>query len=176
MENERGNIIREVMLMDADLHRYAASLTPVREDQEDLIQNTYLKVMLYSNQYREETNLKAWVFTIMRNTFLNEYRRNQRNLVVSETHVPQGYENFRYNPADGADIQYFVKDINGRITAKDPDQRKPFEMFVDGYKYQEIADEMGLSIGTVKSRIFFIRKKLMEELRDYVTPTFPRTA
>ena len=74
--------------MDADLRRYAASLTPVREDQEDLIQNTYLKVMLYSNQYREETNLKAWVFTIMRNTFLNEYRRNQRNLVVSETHVP----------------------------------------------------------------------------------------
>ena len=162
--------------MDADLRRYAASLTPIREDQEDLIQNTYLKVMLCSEQFREETNLKAWVLTIMRNTFLNEYRRNQRKLVVSETHVPQGYENSQYNPADSADVNYYVKDINGRIMAKSPEQRKPFEMFVDGYKYQEIADEMGLSIGTVKSRIFFIRKKLMEELHDYVTPTFPKTA
>lgn len=176
MENESGKIIQEVMLMDADLRRYAASLTPVREDQEDLIQNTYLKVMLYSHQYRDETNLKAWVFTIMRNTFLNEYRRNQRGKVVSETSVSQGYENYWHNPADNADVHYFVKDINGRISEKDPDQRKPFEMFVDGYKYQEIADEMGLSIGTVKSRIFFMRKKLMEELRDYVTPTFPKTA
>ena len=162
--------------MDADLRRYAATLAPNREDQEDLIQNTYLKVMQYSDQFRSETNLKAWVFTIMRNTYLNDYRRQQRNLVVSEKSVPQGYENSKHNPADDADIHFFVKDINGRIMAKSPDQRKPFEMFVDGYKYQEIADAMGLSIGTVKSRIYFMRKKLMEELRDYVTPTFPRTA
>ena len=176
MENERGNIIQEVMLMDADLRRYATTLAPNREDQEDLIQNTYLKVMQYSDQFRSETNLKAWVFTIMHNTYLNDYRRQQRNLVVSEKSVPQGYENSKHNPADDADIHFFVKDINGRIMAKSPDQRKPFEMFVDGYKYQEIADAMGLSIGTVKSRIYFMRKKLMEELRDYVTPTFPRTA
>ena len=162
--------------MDADLRRYAATLAPNREDQEDLIQNTYLKVMQYSDQFRSETNLKAWVFTIMRNTYLNDYRRQQRNLVVSEKSVPQGYENSKHNPADDADIHFFVKDINGRIMAKSPDQRKPFEMFVDGYKYQEIADAMGLSIGTVKSRIYFMRKKLMEELRDSVTPTFPRTA
>ena len=176
MEKDKGKIIQEVMKMDADLRRYAATLAPNREDQEDLIQNTYLKVMQYSDQFRSETNLKAWVFTIMRNTYLNDYRRSQRGLVVSEKFVPQGYENFRHNPADDADLHFFVKDINGRIMAKSPDQRKPFEMFVDGYKYQEIADAMVLSIGTVKSRIYFMRKKLMEELRDYVTPTFPRTA
>jgi len=162
--------------MDTDLHRYATTFTANREDQEDLIQNTYLKVMQYSDQFRSETNLKAWVFTIMRNTYLNDYRRSQRGLVVSEKCVPQGYGNSRHDPADDADLHYFVKDINGRIMAKSPDQRKPFEMYLNGYKYQEIADEMGLSIGTVKSRIFFMRKKLMEELRDYVTPTFPRTA
>ena len=61
------------------------------------------------------------------------------------------------------------KPSNKKIQEKKEEQKKPFEMFIDGYKYQEIADEMNISIGTVKSRIFFMRKRLMEELNDYVS-------
>jgi RNA polymerase sigma-70 factor (ECF subfamily) len=73
-------------------------------------------------------------------------------------------------------MRHYVSEINKKILEKKEDQRKPFEMFLDGYKYQEIAELMNLSIGTVKSRIFFTRKKLMEDLKDYVSPTFPQTA
>lgn len=110
----------------------------------------------------------------MKNTFINNYRRKQRSKVIVEQSEDLYYlNNYVSSPSDSADMRYFVKDINDKIVEKNEDQRKPFEMFLDGFKYQEIANEMNISIGTVKSRIFFTRKKLMNDLKDYVTPNYP---
>lgn len=171
------SVIEQVMQYDETLRQFALSLTLNTEDAEDLLQDTYLKVLQFSDRYSDNTNLKAWVFTIMKNTFINTYRRKQRSKVLIDQSEDLYYlNNLVSDPADAADMRHYVTEINKKIMEKKEDQRKPFELFLDGYKYQEIADMMDLSIGTVKSRIFFTRKKLMEDLQDYVTPNLPRTA
>lgn len=165
-------LIERALGYDHGLRQYAYSLTLNQDDANDLLQDTYLKVLQNSEHYRDDTNLKAWIYTIMKNTFINNYRRKQRSKIVVEQREDLYHlNNFVSSPSDSADMNFYVKDINEKILEKKEDQRKPFEMFLDGYKYQEIADEMNISIGTVKSRIFFTRKKLMEDLKDYVTPT-----
>lgn len=177
MENSEQKVINQVMAYDSSLRQFANSLTLNDEDANDLVQDTYLKVIQFSSKYTANTNLKAWVFTIMKNTFINQYRRKQRaKVMIDQSEDLYVFNNMVSNPSDAADMHYYVSDISRRISAEKEDQRKPFEMFLDGYKYQEIAEEMQLPIGTVKSRIFFTRKKLMENLQDYVTPTFPRSA
>lgn len=173
METMSQPLIERVLNLEQGLRQYAYSLTMNLEDANDLVQDTYMKVIVNSDYYKEDTNLKAWVYTIMKNTFINNYRRKQRSkIMVEQSEDLYHLNNFVSNPSDAADMNFYVKDINEKILEKKEDQRKPFEMFLDGFKYQEIADEMNISIGTVKSRIFFTRKKLMEDLKDYVTPTY----
>ncbi len=170
-----NNLIERALGYDQGLRQYAYSLTLNHDDANDLLQDTYLKVLQNCDYYKDDTNLKAWVYTIMKNTFINNYRRKQRSKIIVEQNEDLYHlNNYVSSPSDSADMNFYVKDINEKILEKKEDQRKPFEMFLDGFKYQEIADEMNISIGTVKSRIFFTRKKLMEDLKDYVTPTYPQ--
>lgn len=168
-----NNLMERVLLLQQDLQKYAYSLTVNHDDAEDLLQDTYLKVMQYSSYFKSETNLKAWVYTIMKNTFINNYRKKQRSKILFDQSEDLYYlNNTVSDAADAADANYYASEINKMILKKNEEQRKPFEMYLDGYKYHEIADQMNISIGTVKSRIFFTRKKLMEDLKDYVTPTY----
>lgn len=167
---ENASLIEKTLQMDSHLRQYAVSLTMNLDDAEDLLQDTYLKVMQNENSYKEDTNLKAWVITIMKNTFINNYRRKQRSKVFIDQSEDLYYlSNTITSKEDNADMHLYYTEINKKIQEKKEEQKKPFEMFIDGYKYQEIADEMNISIGTVKSRIFFMRKRLMEELNDYVS-------
>lgn len=162
------DIIKESLLFYSDLKQYAISLTYNQEDANDLVQDTYLKIMQYEDYFKDGTNLKAWCYTIMRNTFINQYRRNQKYKLVFDTTDDLSYwENSISNTSDSADINYSVSEINKQIQSLSEEKRKPLEMYIDGYKYKEIADEMNLSIGTVKSRIFFSRQQLMKQLEDY---------
>ena len=167
------DLINRALQYDQGLRQYAYSLTLNIDDANDLLQDTYLKVIQNSDYYKDDSNLKAWVYTIMKNTFINNYRRKQRSkVIVEQTEDLYHLNNYVSSPSDAADMNFYVKDINEKILAKKEEQRKPFEMFLDGFKYQEIAEVMNISIGTVKSRIFFTRKKLMEDLKDYVTPNY----
>lgn len=167
---ENASLIEKTLQMDSHLRQYAVSLTMNLDDAEDLLQDTYLKVIQNENSYKEDTNLKAWVITIMKNTFINNYRRKQRSKVFIDQSEDLFYlSNSVSSNEDNADMHLYYTEINKKIQEKKEEQKKPFEMFIDGYKYQEIADEMNISIGTVKSRIFFMRKRLMEELNDYVS-------
>jgi RNA polymerase sigma-70 factor (ECF subfamily) len=159
--------IERALMYDQKLRQYAYSFTLNDDDASDLVQDTYLKIMQSSEYYKEDSNFKAWMYTIMKNTFINDYRKKQRlKTVVEQNEDLYHLNDFVSTPSDTADMKFYVKDINERILSKKEDQRKPFEMFLDGYKYQEIANAMGISIGTVKSRIFFTRKKLMDDLHD----------
>jgi RNA polymerase sigma-70 factor (ECF subfamily) len=163
----KPNLINRVLQYDQSLRQFAQSLTPDPEDVNDLLQDTYIKVMVNSSYYREDTNLKAWVCTIMKNTFINNYRRKQkeRNMVI-QTENLYYLRDYVSDPSSAADMHFCVTEINKVIMKQQEEQRKPLEMYIDGYKYHEIADEMNISIGTVKSRIFFTRKKIMEELAN----------
>ncbi len=155
--------------MKSNLQRFAMSLTSDRDTALDLVQDTYLKAITYKDKFVDYTNLKAWVFTIMKNTFINNYRRN-----VKENTIIDGTQDLYYinQPHDKGFISpessYSESEIEKAIDSLSDEFRIPFRMHVDGYKYKEIADELGLKIGTVKSRIFFTRQKLMLILKDYV--------
>ncbi|HPE85798.1 MAG: RNA polymerase sigma factor [Bacteroidia bacterium] len=151
-----------------NLHYFANSLTSNREEAEDLVQDTYVKALTNKDKFIDNTNLKAWTYTIMKNTFINNYRRSQKANTFSDSTNDQYYINIpRNNDEESPEIKISVKEINKAINNLEEVHRKPFEMHTQGFKYKEIAEELDLSIGTVKSRIFFTRKKLMKALDDY---------
>ena len=152
------------------LHVFALGLTSDREEAPDLVQDTCLKALTSRDKFVDFTNFNAWVFTIMKNTFINNYRRNiKKNLIFD---LNQEFESIN-KPYDKGYISpesnYSVEEIEMTIDSLDDDFRIPFRMFIEGYKYKEIADDLGLKIGTVKSRIFLARQKLMLKLKDYST-------
>src|SRR4030042_3377618 len=147
------------------LERFAYSLTTNREDARDLLQETFVKAISYRDKYADDTNLKAWTFTIMKNTFINNYRRTVKANTTFDHTDDLYYLNMRREPSvEGPESTLSAKEIESHIEQLDDEFKVPFKMHLQGYKYKEIADNLGLKIGTVKSRIFFTRKKLMDSL------------
>ena len=158
----------QLVNLRSNLSHFALSLTSNPEDANDLIQETYVKAITYSNKFEENTNLKAWTFTIMKNTFINNYRRTIKANTTFDNTDDLYYLNLNKETTfETPDSVYTVKEIQKTINELDDDFKMPFLMHTQGYKYKEIADTLNLKIGTVKSRIFFTRKKLMEKLKGY---------
>jgi RNA polymerase sigma factor (sigma-70 family) len=158
----------KLISLEPNLERFAISLTSDREKAKDLLQDTFMKAIMYRDKFEAFTNLKAWTFTIMKNTFINNYRRAVRENTTMDNTKDLYYINkprdFGY---DSPESDLSVKEIRKAIDNLEDEFRVPFEMHNAGFKYKEIADELNLKIGTVKSRIFFTRKKLMDSLKDY---------
>ncbi len=153
--------------LQKNLKYFAYTLTSNYEDAQDLVQETYLKALTNREKFTDNTNLKAWTFTIMKNTFINNYRQNVRNNTILDKTDDLYYLNLSTKSSVGLpDSDFTLKEIKQTINTISSEQRTPFEMYNNGYKYKEIAEELNLSIGTVKSRIFFTRKKLMEALKE----------
>lgn len=154
--------------LSGNLQRFALSLTSNSEDAKDLLQETFAKAITYRDKFEDNTNLKAWTFTIMKNTFINNYRRNVKANTTFDNTDDLYYLNLNSQATNQTpDSEFSVKEIKRNINELSDDFRLPFMMHTQGYKYKEIADKLDLKIGTVKSRIFFTRKKLMEKLKDY---------
>lgn len=151
-----------------NLHYFAYTLTSNQEDAKDLVQDTFLKALLNRDKFEDDTNMKAWTFTIMKNTFINNYRRNLRTNALIDTTEDLYFLNLPKEAGiPSPESQLSHKDIQKTVKKLDDEQRIPFEMHTQGYKYKEIADQLKISIGTVKSRIFFGRKKMMDNLRGF---------
>ena len=154
--------------LKGNLQKYAQSLTLDRDNALDLVQDTFLKAIQNQDKFVDETNLKAWIFTIMKNTFINNYRRKMRENTMMDGTQELYYINL---PSDKGSISpesnYAENEINKAINALDNDYREPFRMHVEGFKYEEISEKLNLKLGTVKSRIFFARQKLMKTLKDF---------
>ncbi len=154
--------------LEEKLNRFALRLTADKDDAKDLLQDTFLKALAYREQFEDSTNLKAWTYTIMKNTFINNYRKSSRqNTTFDNTKdlffLSQNKDTFNVEP----DSVFQEKEIRRAIDCLEDEFKVPFMMHTQGYKYKEIAQILGLKIGTVKSRIFFTRKKLSDLLRDY---------
>lgn len=157
----------QLVALEPSLYRFAISLTNNTEDAQDLIQETFLKALTYRNYFKENTNLKAWTFTIMRNTFINNYRRLVRQNTTFDTTEDQ-HLLYSYTTDARADELAGYNEIVQAVEGLSDEFRIPFQMHTQGYKYREIAKELDLCIGTVKSRIYFSRQKLMKKLVGYV--------
>lgn len=150
------------------LKNFALSLTADREEAQDLLQDTFMKALLYKDKFVQSTNLKAWLYMIMKNTFINAYRRSVKTReIMSRSKDVSSLGISKNNQKNTAEAAIEHKEINHAIDTLEDEYKVPFKRFFDGFKYKEIAEELDLPIGTVKSRIFIARKKLMEELKDY---------
>ena len=145
------------------LCRYAYLLTTDSNKADDLVQETFYKALKYRNRFQSNSNLKAWLFTIMKNTFINDYRRQGRINSVIDADAHEFVVNNRKSD-DNPERNFRLKEVNNMINSLDPAYKVPFLMYENGYKYQESSNELGLCLGTVKSRIHFSRKKLVKML------------
>ncbi len=157
-----------LMSIQANLLNFAYMLTSNRDDAYDLLQDTTLKALDNSEKYADNTNFKAWVFTIMRNIFINNYRRSSRAATIVDTTDNLYHLNLSQDSRfESPEESYGAAEITAAINEFPEEYRVPFSMHVAGYKYNEIAEHVNLPLGTVKSRIFFARKKLQERFVDY---------
>lgn len=162
------NFQTKLLDLQSNLLNFAYLLTSNRDDAYDLLQDTTLKALDNKDKYVDNVNFKGWVFTIMRNIFINNYRK----VVRSATIIDQTEDLYHLSLPQDSGLEtpegsFAAQEITAAINTFSDDYRIPFSMHVAGYKYNEIADKMGLPLGTVKSRIFFARQKLQVMLADY---------
>jgi RNA polymerase sigma factor (sigma-70 family) len=139
---------------------YALRLTSNTEKAHELLQETFMKALLYRDKFAQNTNFKAWVHTIMKNTFINEYRRNMKTKNTFNVANNDFCQFQKDKSLPSPESIYNSKEIIKCINVLDAEYKIPFNLFLDGFKYKEIAEELNLPLGTVKSRIFFARKML----------------
>lgn len=154
--------------MTKSLQPFAMKLTKDSEEANDLLQETLLKAYTNRDKFSEGTNLKAWLYTIMKNTFITNYQRMVRRGTFIDT-----TDNLHFINSSGTRIEnraygdFALKDINESIDDLDDVYKTPFMMYFRGFKYHEIADRLEIPIGTVKNRIHIARKQLKERLSVY---------
>lgn len=159
---------KRLLGLQGNLLSFAYQLTTNREQAEDLLQDTTLKALDNEEKYVDNVNFKGWIFTIMRNIFINNYRQTVRKATVIDQTEDLYHLNVSQDSGlDTPDGSIAVKEISRAINSFSDDYRVPFSMHVARYKYQEIAEKMNLPLGTVKSRIFFARQRLQTMLKDY---------
>jgi RNA polymerase sigma factor (sigma-70 family) len=150
------------------LRNYALSLTHDMDDTKDLVQDTILKAYRYKDRFQAGTNLRGWLYTILKNSFINNYRRDQkRNTFIDSTENTYFLDIPSHNIDNDAELRFIRKDLEEAVESLPLDLKVTFRMNAEGYKYQEIAEELAIPIGTVKTRIFIARRILREKLKDY---------
>lgn len=159
---------KRLLGLQDNLLSFAYRLTSNHEDARDLLQDTTYKVLANESKYVDDSNFKSWVFTIMRNIFINNYRR----IVKSQTVIDKSDDLYQLNlpqveSSETPENSYALGEVSAAVNNLQDEYRLPFVMHIAGYKYQEIADKMGLPMGTVKSRIFFAKQKLQSQLKGY---------
>ena len=153
---------KELLKIKDSLDRYAYMLTKNRDDANDLLQDTMFKALVNRDKYISDTNFKGWAFTIMKNIFRNKCHRDSHIyslLDPYDEHLNTHYVTHNEN--------YTIKEIHLAIASFPNEYITPFLMHHAGFKYEEIAKHMHIPLGTVKSRIYYARKKLQVLLKDY---------
>ena len=159
---------KKLLSMQENMMNFALMLTANRDDAQDLMQDTTLKVLDNQDKFVDNINFKGLVLTVIRNIFINNYHK----IVRTQTVVDQGVDLYNldvvsdsgFNSPDGA---FQIKEITKAISGLNDELKIPFSMFLSGYKYNEIAEKLGVPLGTVKSRIFFARQELQRVLKDF---------
>lgn len=165
---QKESFKQRLLGLQGNLLSFAYQLTSNREEAQDLLQDTTLKALDNEGKFVENTNFKGWIFTIMRNIFINNYRQQVRqSTVVDKTEDLYHLNICQESGLDTPEGSIAVNEITSVIAGFSEEFRVPFNMYVSGYKYSEIAEKLNLPLGTVKSRIFFARKRLREQLSGY---------
>jgi RNA polymerase sigma-70 factor (ECF subfamily) len=162
-------VFNDMLLSNADfLKPFAINLTRDTDAANDLYQETLYKALANKEKYHAGTNIRAWLFTIMRNIFINNYRRKAKQKVIFDS-TPNEYllNSASVTVANHGEAGLRLKEINQAIHGLPEIFRTPFLLYFEGYKYNEISEALSEPLGTIKSRIHFARKLLKEQLSRY---------
>lgn len=159
---------REKLLsLQDNMRNFALTLTANRDDAEDLLQDTTLRVLHNEDKFVDNVNFKGWVLTVMRNIFINNYHKLVRSqTVIDPNSDPYNVPLLNEGGEDTPDGSMTIKEITAAIASLNETLKQPFSMYVSGYKYNEISETLGIPLGTVKSRIFLARQELQQQLKD----------
>lgn len=159
----------EMLLSNADyLKPFAFTLTRDNETAKDLMQETLFRALANKEKYNVGTNIKAWMYTIMRNIFINDYRKKSRQNTMFDSTPNDFLLNHNQTAvANAAEVSLKLKDIQAAIHELPEIFKHPFVLYFEGYKYNEIATLLNEPLGTIKSRIHFARKLLKEQMSRY---------
>lgn len=150
------------------LRQLAMQLTRNIEDANDLVQDTMLKALRYRGRFKNGSNLKAWLYTILKNSFINDYRRKMRRNTFIDTSDNLYFLDLPAQSSEHhAELKFIRKDLEKAIDELPNDLRVTFLLNTEGFKYHEIASELGIPLGTVKTRIFVARRILRQKLQVY---------
>jgi len=152
----------------AYLKPFAVTLTRDNETAKDLLQETMLRALANREKYNAGTNIKAWLYTIMRNIFINDYRRKAKQNTILDNSINEFLLNSnQLSVVNAAESNLKLKEIQQAVYALPEIFKNPFMLYFDGYKYNEIAALLKEPLGTIKSRIHFARKLLKEQLTRF---------
>lgn len=159
----------EVIINNADyLKPFAITLTRDNETAKDLLQETMFRALANKEKYNAGTNIKAWLYTIMRNIFINDYRRKAKQNTILDNSINEFLLNSnQLSVGNEAESNLKTKEIYKAVHTLPDIFRNPFMLYFDGYKYNEIASILKEPLGTIKSRIHFARKLLKEQLTRF---------
>lgn len=164
---EQTYMTKAIIEIHPDLQRFAFKLTANRVSADDLVQDSILKALNNADRYVRQENFKGWMYTIMYNIFVNNYRRSQREILFFDSdftdYINQAQIVQEELIGNAYDRELMYKMINN-LPEK---MKKPFVLSVIGLKYTEIAERLRLPMGTIKSRLHFARKKLQDDLREF---------
>ena len=186
LEEINNNLMNEsdVLLSDFEkialphrnlLYNYALRLTGNYDDADDLLQETYLKAFRFFDKFEAGTNIKAWLYRIMKNSFINDYRKNGKEPdKIDYEDVQNFYENIKVSEVKANHFEEDVysnmldDNISGALNSLPEDFRTVIILSdIEGYTYDEIADFIDIPVGTVRSRLHRARKMLYAKLSDY---------
>ena len=150
------------------LKPFAINLTKDHESAKDLFQDTLYRALSNKDKYNVGTNIKAWLYTIMRNIFINDYRKRSKQSVIFDS-TPNDYiiDQTHTKVLNQGMTNLNMREVNQMIFDLPELFRIPFNLYFEGYKYNEIAEELGEPLGTIKSRIHFARKILKQKIVRY---------
>ena len=150
------------------LKPFAMTLTRDMEAAKDLIQETLYRALANKEKYNAGTNIKAWMYTIMRNIFINNYRRSAKQNTIFDNTPNDFLLNYnQYATTNAAETNLNLKEIKEAVHQLPEIFKNPFELYFEGYKYHEIAEVLQEPLGTIKSRIHFARKLLKQQLMRF---------
>ena len=162
------DLSQEIVKFEKDLLDFAFNLTRERSDASDLYQDTVYRAIKNRHLFKENNNLRAWLMTIMRNLFINAYRKKRRRQIFQDGST----NNYLINSTNATvgnlgEVKINYEELISLVNRLDDGLRIPFMLAYQGFKYQDIADEMDIPLGTVKSRLFIARKKIQTAIRHH---------
>ena len=153
---------------DHALRNFAFKFTKDEDEANDLMQDTMMKAIRFIDKFEDGTNVKGWLYTIMRNTFINNYRKtSKKNGLITQSDEISSANLMHSASNNSGESTFILGDIKGAISSLPRALQVPFVRYVEGYKYEEIAVELNIPLGTVKTRIHEARKFLTRKLKMY---------